>query len=357
MAAQRKPVQSADTDFSQLFKDFHSRHRDADGNKLKFTTFFNGLLEAFIENPELQLWMRAIIWVVRYSWGNDADFAVSQIKGPPVHQQDFAQRIGIDKRRASEAFAEAEAMGYLTTEGYLLYPVDQPARNAKSNQNGKRSDEGALFPDSLSPFLRWCEEEWKVLSSSDFRALQDAEATVRRIRLVRLGLWRQVKKARTSGGPIIIDQTSITIKSASSSVSAGLSTEEEPTPTTTSSPLKGAPEPPIAPESAVPPVDTAPIVAALERYGTPEPAVVERLVENCRKEEPTCTGPEIAEAIRTKAKQAAGRMLNPIGFMLVAIPKCFADGAFRQAKMAALERQRKKRWVDPLESFKPQEAT
>jgi hypothetical protein len=256
--AQRKPVQSADSDLSQLFKEFHSRHRDAAGNKLQFTAVFNTFLDSMIDNPKLDMVWRAIIWVVRMAWGYDSDFAVKTFEGAAVSFADFGRRVDIDRRRASEIFVLAAATKYLSIQDGLLYPTDQPAQTAKSNKKSHLSDEGRVFPDTIdcpvnlssspvnlpSPYLLWC-LSWKRAYPTDNAELEAAEATVKRIKFVRLGLYRQAQRTGQPATPIIIDKTSTTIKSASSSCSAGLSTEPAPEePTTTTSPIETPQEPP-----------------------------------------------------------------------------------------------------------------
>jgi predicted transcriptional regulator len=71
---------------------------------------------------------------------------------------------------------------------------------------------------------------------------------------------------------------------------------------------------------------------ALSRYGAVDDDVVRRLVRNCRTYAPDCTDAEIAHFIEEKGSLVRGRdsrIYSPVGFLLTAVPKCFAGEAFR----------------------------
>jgi hypothetical protein len=102
-------------------------------------------------------------------------------------------------------------------------------------------------------FAEWCEEEWKVRYLADFQELADAEATVKRLKIVRLGLWRESGKGRTSEAPIIIDLTKQLLRdkeSSSSSAFACNTTEAKAEEEEDPPPIK-EPKPPEAPQDPI----------------------------------------------------------------------------------------------------------
>jgi len=279
----------------------------------------------------------------------------------PAKAQDLLRLLGLAdgmKGHLSRALKRLKAKGSIYFKNKILYLTEDPTPPDKTQEvaiNGNWNIAGVVVnignlptdPTDRNEAIEWLNKT-KIGYNTGLKTFNIGYRKLLRTGLSERGILISLEEKRRRREERAPCSEVISVNGSSSS---SVPTAE---PTTTNSPLTGAPEPPAETPR---PVDTAPIVAALEPHGTPEPAVVERMVEDCRKEDPACTGPEIAEAIRTKAKQKAGAMMNPIGFLLAAVPKCFAAGAFRKAKMAALERQRKKRWVDPLESFKPQEAT
>src|SRR5690606_32306194 len=73
------------------------------------------------------------------------------------------------------------------------------------------------------------------------------------------------------------------------------------------------------------------VLEALAPYGVTDQQAAQDLVEACRQQAPDCTPAEIAFAIRQKAPLARS---NPIGFLLTAVPKCFAGAGLEQLRSA-----------------------
>jgi hypothetical protein len=73
--------------------------------------------------------------------------------------------------------------------------------------------------------------------------------------------------------------------------------------------------------------DLAPVRAALDHYGRADDDAARLMVAKCRAKDADATAEEIAGVIREKgdANMHAGRkrVLNPIGFLLEVVPKCF----------------------------------
>ena len=72
------------------------------------------------------------------------------------------------------------------------------------------------------------------------------------------------------------------------------------------------------------------IYQALSKYGPVDDDVLTRLIANSRLATPDSTEDEIIHFIEEKgAIVRAGRIHNPIGFLLTAVPKCFSGETFR----------------------------
>ncbi len=69
---------------------------------------------------------------------------------------------------------------------------------------------------------------------------------------------------------------------------------------------------------------------ALSEYGTVDDDVPDQLLTACRRKAPDCTGSEVIHFIHEKGKLITDRVGNPIGFLLVAVPKCFEPEPLRQ---------------------------
>jgi hypothetical protein len=128
----RRPPQTSGAREPGGFREFHDRHRDAAGVKLKFTPAFNSYLEAIIADQTLSVETRAGAWLSRQAWGNFSDCAVNA-KNMSLTQRDCADRLGVHESRVSHVFAEFKARGYLRTVGQALYPVDDPVTFAFSS--------------------------------------------------------------------------------------------------------------------------------------------------------------------------------------------------------------------------------
>jgi hypothetical protein len=75
--------------------------------------------------------------------------------------------------------------------------------------------------------------------------------------------------------------------------------------------------------------EVATVRLSLARFGSAEAAGARKLLRNCRRKAPGCTTTEIAAFIDRKAERfAAGRIDNPIGFLIKSVPDCF-EGDYR----------------------------
>lgn len=190
---------SGSGDWAQVFASFHDRHRDGKGRKLKFTLVFNVTMEAFIGNPEVPIEWRVLAFIWRHSWGNASDTVVDKIgaNACPLRQNDIASRLGVPHRRISESVILLREMNYLASDtGYLIQPIEDPTLNSgeqKANQ----------FPAPSGLFFDFC-SLWKVQALADSQELESAEATVNRIKKVRLGQYKKWLRARTKSGASLI---------------------------------------------------------------------------------------------------------------------------------------------------------
>jgi hypothetical protein len=215
-------------DWALAFADFHARHRDVKGRKLVFTAVFNAAMEAFIMCPEVPLVWRVLAWIWRLSWGNDSDYCVDDIGGSPMGQQACADHFGVKKQRVHDCVVLLRELNFvLPPDGHKLYPVDDPTRNAPqsdSAENVKSPGPSGLFEEFNS--------EWKVRDLADFQELESAEATVNRIKIVRLGKYKKWLKGRSNSPqtikPNIQHSPAVSLVAHPPSSSAFSSMEETP---------------------------------------------------------------------------------------------------------------------------------
>lgn len=178
------------SDWAALFAEFHARHVDTRGKKLKFVIVFNASMEFFIGCREVPLMWRILAWIWRYSWGNNSDHCVDKIGGTAIGQQACAGAFQVDKRRINQCVGELRVLNFVHVKtGHRLKPVDDP---------------GNVLAESPAPngvlqglFGAFC-EEWQAEYQADFHELASAEATVARIKKVRLALFKQWKREKTS---------------------------------------------------------------------------------------------------------------------------------------------------------------
>jgi len=74
------------------------------------------------------------------------------------------------------------------------------------------------------------------------------------------------------------------------------------------------------------------VYEALNRYGAVDDEAVSRLVRHCQEAAPDCTEAEIVHFIEEKGSLVRvrdSRIYSPVGFLLTAVPKCFAGEAFQ----------------------------
>ena len=72
------------------------------------------------------------------------------------------------------------------------------------------------------------------------------------------------------------------------------------------------------------------VVAALSEYGTIDDDAVQKIIADCRRNAHDATPEEIAHFIREKGRVVAnGKIDNPIGFLIVYVPKCFIGDTLR----------------------------
>src|ERR1035438_1248065 len=185
---------NGNNEWTDLFASFHARHRDSAGKKLRFTAIFNTAIESLMANSEAPLEWRVLALIWRMSWGHNSDYAVDAIGGNRIGQTVCAGALRVDKRRVSDAVVLLRGMGYLLPgNGQALYPSDcLPSADTSAEPVSKVR---ALA--DFSAFL----DLWKVQAPADFQELESAEAAVKRLKILRLGLYRKWKRERTKGGP------------------------------------------------------------------------------------------------------------------------------------------------------------
>jgi hypothetical protein len=87
------------------------------------------------------------------------------------------------------------------------------------------------------------------------------------------------------------------------------------------------------------------VLEALNQFAFTDQSAANQLISDCQAYVPDATPGEICEFIKEKGKIITGssNIQNPIGFLLVTVPKCFAGEAFlvyRQKRQRATDQQR-----------------
>ena len=87
--------------------------------------------------------------------------------------------------------------------------------------------------------------------------------------------------------------------------------------------------------------EVTPVLRALSEYGNDDDDVALKLISQCQNLAPDCTVSEIVHFIHLKGAliRRSRRITNPMGFLLTAVPKCFAGEAFRQYRQEEKTRQ------------------
>jgi hypothetical protein len=220
------PQLNGGPDWALAFAEFHARHRDVKGKKLVFTAIFNAAMDAFITCSEVPLVWRVLAWIWRCSWGKDSDYCVDGIGGSPLGQQACADQFGVDKRRVHDCVTILRQLNFvLPPDGHKLYPVDDPTNPPPKDPNTTDVES----PDPSGLFREFC-DEWKVRSLADFRELESAEATVNRLKIVRLEQFREWRKARSNHAQTIKPNTQQVNEEKQSSSSALPTLQASPPP-------------------------------------------------------------------------------------------------------------------------------
>jgi predicted transcriptional regulator len=87
---------------------------------------------------------------------------------------------------------------------------------------------------------------------------------------------------------------------------------------------------------------TASLAEALKAYGTVDDDATTRLLRDCRSQSPDCTEEEILHFIQEKGrltKLRDSRIQNPIGFLIDAVPKCFAGESLKRYRQMSESQQ------------------
>jgi hypothetical protein len=85
---------------------------------------------------------------------------------------------------------------------------------------------------------------------------------------------------------------------------------------------------------------SAAVAAALSEYGTIDDDAVQKIIADCRRNAADATREEVVHFIREKGRVIAnGKIDNPIGFLIVYVPKCFIGDTLQHYR----DRERQRR--------------
>jgi len=261
--------------------------------EVSFTKDFNASLEAVMRDPLETIGTRVMAWIKRKSWGNNCLYCVKSPNGEEAFQVDCAKDLGIDKRRVSATVSYYERRGYLERRGSakIIYPRLAPLLAQPPDPNEKSAEYRTFY------------ESWKVSHSLDFQEEEAARSTVKRIRQVRLVLFKSWRASRTN-------ETRL---------------KEERLERLTAAAGAAAPGLPEEPAAAVPdpaPQEDAEILQALSHYGNTDLSTARKIKAECRQRYPDATIEEVIQKIHEKGTQR-GKRTSPIGFLVVVVPQSF----------------------------------
>ena len=297
-------------------------------------------------------------------------FLVLSARNRPFTQADTARKLGVSRQRIYEAAAKLVKRCQLRIEGQSLYPVADPA--AEHRRRESESAPSGSAPDAQS-FRLWLLEHPDL--AEDYREAFGTIGSIKRQfrQEVVSGTGRgngapasprtgqesgtrpdtSDDTGRTDEPPIIIEEEKNNLEDDSSSSFSAAEEEAAPEPetTTTAEANASAPEPPSAEKEEA--REPGIVFAAMRLYGNPDDDAVNALVESCRRERADATAEEIAHFIREKGKLITRKIANPVGFLLTAVPKCFASDSFREYRE---QRMRERRQQAAREAEDPQAA-
>ncbi len=93
--------------------------------------------------------------------------------------------------------------------------------------------------------------------------------------------------------------------------------------------------------------EVALVLRALSEYGDDDDDVALQLLSQCREVAPDCTIPEVVHFIHQKGalirRDRNQKITNPMGFLLTAVPKCFAGETLERYRRGEKNRQEEER--------------
>lgn len=296
---------------------------------------FNGMLEAMIHDPALCMELRAVAWIVRYSWGNHCDSVGEGNKD--YTQTDFARMIGLldtqgkpGRRAVSPAFSLLKRQGIIRTEGHVIFPVDDPTF-ADSSQIVEDPSHAANEGRNLPTFRAFIEEIVAREHPDKFKAYQEAGEKWKQIKTDLLHLYDDYA-GKTSATPSTMELERLRalrqkVSEPEDIVSEGVGHSADASLLIkTSKNLIGASS------------SFSVIRRALESHGLrADDDVVLTLFNECRKNAADATEAEIAGFVHEKAQLITAQTKNPIGFLLTIVPKCFHRAALKLARAGAAQ--------------------
>jgi hypothetical protein len=101
-----------------------------------------------------------------------------------------------------------------------------------------------------------------------------------------------------------------------------------------------------------PPSSSSAVAAVLSEYGTIDDDAVQKIITECNRNAPDATPEEVIHFIREKGSVVAnGKIDNPIGFLIVYVPKCFVGDTLKLYR----EQQRQRREAADREAAEARE--
>src|ERR1017187_9772381 len=175
---------------------------EAATDKLLFTKDFNDEFEARMHDKLATVTERVRAWVLRYSWGSWALFAIEQ-DGYPRHQVDCVNELGIGKNRVSKAVSYLQRRGYMADHPKELRPICSPKLTVPAPRTSAFAQLVELY--KVAPSTEWLHGGSPQRTAADLLAQTDrAGAQDFRLRAVcgavqscplhRMATWRITPK-------------------------------------------------------------------------------------------------------------------------------------------------------------------
>jgi hypothetical protein len=176
-----------------------------------FTPAYNTFLDSLIQNPEIDLLLRVVAWILRTSWGNWVDSCVNS-EGVAVLQVDCARDLKLfdkkgepDRRKVNPIFKLLEERNCIRFEGQEIVVNDNPL-NVPFAESSLNVGNGVDISGPLG-FKEWVGTVWREQEPARFKAYQKAEALRKKLLMQALADYKTYKAEMSETVPTNDEQS------------------------------------------------------------------------------------------------------------------------------------------------------